>query len=168
MVKLEVLGGLALNKFHPSKLKVTFFPPATPYKPVDERKYTVNYKDNTGEIFLTIGYCYETGAFYQYDAVFAEWIPQLGQYILKGKVFISDSNFDEQTAKYRFQRMQNDLPIAISAIIYGDRQLFQYYPWLLDCPIYIHFESNDPQFQRILYIGTPRYFLYSTLQTTNS
>ncbi len=53
-------------------------------------------------------------------------------------------------------------------MIYGDQTLFTSFPWLLDAPIYIQFESEFPQYNQILYYGRPRDFLYTTTQQTVS
>ncbi|MFE8699328.1 staygreen family protein [Cytobacillus sp. FJAT-54145] len=155
-----------MSKFNPSKLSVTFLPPVTPFKPVDERKYTLTHSDETGELFLTVGYCFDMSAIKPKfrDEVLAEWIPRMGQYILKGKVYVSGGEFDEQYSKIRFMIFQRELKLALTAMIYGDRAFYQNYPWLLDSPIYIQFESNFPQYNQLLYYGTPRQFLNEALQ----
>lgn len=148
-----------MNEFDPTKLRVTFFPPATPYKPIDERKYTLMKSHKTGEYFLTIGYCYDSSLMSSNKEILAEWVPRMGQYILKGKVSIRDENMDEKQAKIHFLSLQKELRIALFHIVYGDYVLYQNYPWLLDSPIYIQFESSFAQFQQLLYCGTPRQYL---------
>lgn len=150
-----------MSKFDPAKLSVTIFPPATPYKPVDERKYTLTHIDTTGELFLTIGYCYDYQAINEKfrDEVLAEWKPRMGQYTLIGKVYVSNGEFDEKYAMVRYLIFQRELPLALTAIVYGDQALYQNHPWLLDAPIYIQFESSYTQFQQFVYYGTPRQYL---------
>lgn len=150
-----------MNEMDPTKLRVTFFPPATPYKPVDERKYTLLKTDHTGEYFLTIGYCYDSSLMNSpsHKEILAEWIPRMGQYILKGKVHMSDGEMDEKQARIRFMMLQKELKLGLYYIVYGDYAFYQNYPWLLDSPIYIQFESTYPKFQKILYYGTPRQIL---------
>lgn len=159
-----------MSKFNPSNLSVTFLPPATPFKPVDERKYTMTHSDETGELFLTVGYCYDESAIDPKfrDEVLAEWIPRMGQYVLSGKVYVSGGEYDEQYAKIRFMIFQRELNLALTSIVYGDRALYQYYPWLLDSPIYIQFESVFPLYNQMLYFGTPRQYLTAALQQSVS
>lgn len=154
-----------MSKFNPSKLSVTYLPPATPFKPVDERKYTLTHSDDTGELYLTVGYCYDMDAINPKfrDEVLAEWVPRMGQYVLSGKVYVTGGEFDEQYSKIRFMIFQRELSLALTAIVYGDRAFYQHYPWLLDSPIYIHFESTFPQFNQTLFAGTPRHFLTAAL-----
>jgi hypothetical protein len=159
-----------MSKFNPSKLRVTFFPPATSFKPVDERKYTMTHNDETGELFLTVGYCYDVSAINPTfrDEVLAEWVPQMGQYVLKGKVYVGGEEFDEQYSKIRFMIFQRELTEALTTIVYGDRAFFQNYPWLLDSPIYIHFESVYPLYNQSLYQGTPRQYLMAAFHQSVS
>lgn len=154
-----------MSSFNPTKLSVTFIPPLTRYKPVERRKYTLTHSDRTGNLFLTIGYCYDVNAINPMlrDEVLAEWVPQMGQYVLRGKVYISGGEYDEQYSNIRFLIFQRELNKALTAIVYGDRELFQSYPWLLDSPIYIQFDSNFQSFNRMLYYGTPRTFLASVM-----
>ncbi|WP_077212998.1 staygreen family protein [Bacillus dakarensis] len=159
-----------MSKFNPSNLSVTFLPPATPYKPVEERKYTMTHSDETGELFLTVGYCYDISMINaeKHDEVLAEWVPSGGQFVLKGKVHVSGGEFDEQYSKVRFMIFQRELNLALTAIIYGDRIFFHNYPWLLDSPIYIEFESIYPTYHQVLYYGTPRQYLASALKQSVS
>ncbi|PWW25821.1 staygreen protein [Cytobacillus oceanisediminis] len=155
-----------MSKFNPSKLAVNYLPPATEFRPVDRRKYTLTHSDATGELFLAIGGYYDLNAIRPKfrDEVFAEWQPQMGQYVLSGKVYISGGEFDEQYSKIRFMIFQKELDLALTAMVYGDSSFYSNYPWLLDSPIFIHFESVYPQFSKILYYDTPRKYLQAALQ----
>lgn len=152
---------LAMSTFDPNKLSVTFLPPVTPFKPLEERKYTMTHSDTTGELFLTVGYCFDVSCINPTirDEVIVEWVPQMGQYMLAGKVHVSGGEYDEQYAKLRFMIFKRDLILALTSIVYGDRAFYQFYPWLLDAPIYIQFESNYPEFDQLLYYGTPRHYM---------
>lgn len=158
-----------MSKFNSSKLAVRYLPPATEFRPVDRRKYTLTHSDSTGDQFLAIGGYYDVNAINTKfrDEVFAEWLPQMGQYVLSGKVYISGGEFDEQYSKVRFLIFQKELDLALTAIIYGDRSFYSNYPWLLDSPIFIHFESAYPQFSKILYYGTPRQYLKADVQSVS-
>lgn len=155
-----------MSKFNPSKLSVEYLPPATEFRPVDRRKYTLTHSDATGELFLAIGGYYDLNAIKPKfrDEVFAEWLPQMGQYVLSGKVYISGGEFDEPYSKIRFMIFQKELELALTAIVYGDRCFYSNYPWLLDSPIFVHFESVYPEFSKMLYYGTPRQYLKAALQ----
>ncbi|MGD6895648.1 staygreen family protein [Bacillus infantis] len=155
-----------MSQFNPQKLSVRYLAPATEQKPVDARKYTLTHLDETGELFLSIGCVYDYSSVNKKfrDEVLAEWLPQMGQYVLKAAVYVSGGEFDEKTSKMRYMIFQREMDLALKAIIYGDRSFFTSYPWLLDSPIYVQFESVFPQFSKIIYYGTPRQYLNSLQQ----
>lgn len=155
-----------MSLFIPSKLSVSYLPPSTPFRPLDGRKYTLTHSDVTGELFLTIGCQFDNSKINTNlrDEVLAEWIPQLGEFQLWGSVYISGGEFDESYAKVRYLIFQKELELAIKAIVYGDQSFYSCFPWLLDSSIYIRFNSIYPQFQQVLYYGTPRQYLTSIFQ----
>lgn len=152
-----------MSNFIPSKLSTTFFAPVSAYCPVKGRKYTLTHSDKTGELFLSIGcsYDYKTIDNKLRDEVLAEWVPYMGNFMLWGSVHVSGRDFDENIARIRYVIFQKELQLALTAIIYGDRDIYSNYPWLLDAPIYVRFESDFPQFNKVFYFGTPRAFLHS-------
>lgn len=155
-----------MNNWDPTKITVLYLPPATEFRPVDRRKYTWTQSKTTGESYLSIGYQYDFNAIQEEfrDEVLAEWTPQMGQYVLSGKIFISDESFDEKYANIRFLIFQREVKSALAAMIYGDRPFFSNYPWLLDSPIYIHFQSNYKDYNKIIYYETPRQYLNEAMQ----
>lgn len=157
---------LAMSLFIPSKLSVSYLPPATPLRPLDGRKYTLTHSDETGDLFLTIGCQYDSNKIKinLRDELLAEWIPQMGEFQLWGRVYISGGEYDESYAKVRFMIFQKELELALKAIVYGDQSFYSCFPWLLDSPIYIRFDSVYPQYQQVLYYGTPRQYLTSIFQ----
>lgn len=151
-----------MSEFNPSKLHVTYLPFVTEYHPVTGRKYTLTHSDETGQLFLSVGYNYDLGAINlnKRDEVLAEWTSYRGHYLLQGKVYITGGEYNEQSAKVRFMIFQRELHLALTAIIYGDQNFYQSRPYLLDAPIYIQFQSILPQFHQVKYFGTPRLYLY--------
>jgi hypothetical protein len=150
-----------MTKFKPEKLSVKYIPPATSFEPVDRRKYTLTHSDTTGELFLSIGHTYDYQAinFKMRDEVLADWIICNGEYLLFGNVYISNGEFDNNMSKIRYMIFKRELELALTGIIYGDRSFFTYYPWLLDTPIYVQFASIYPEFNDLIYYGTPRKYL---------
>lgn len=150
-----------MSLFQPSKLTVSYLPPVTPIRPIEGRRYTMTHNDQTGDLFLTIGLQYDISMINTKlrDEVLAEWIPRNGEFQLFGRVYISNGEFDEKYATVRYMIFQKELTLAIKAIVYGDQCFYSYFPWLLDSPIYIHFESNFSSFNQVLYYGTPRQYL---------
>jgi hypothetical protein len=158
-----------MSKFMPDKLTVTYLLPATPYEPVDSRKYTLTHSDTTGELFLSIGnvYDFQSINFTMRDEVLAVWITRNGEYVLYGNVYISKGEFDKNMARIRYMIFKKELELALTGIIYGDRSFFTNYPWLLDAPIYIQFTSVFPEFNKLEYYGTPRKYLNIAKRTRN-
>ncbi|WP_066371996.1 staygreen family protein [Neobacillus fumarioli] len=152
-----------MTKFNASKLCTQFLPSTTECMPVKGRKYTLTHSDATGELFLSIGTQYNLSAinFKIRDEVLAEWIEHNGQLIFKGKVYVSGGEFDEHSSKQRFMIFQREMKLALTAIFYGDRKFFSCFPQLLNSSIFIQFESIYPQYNQVLYFGSPRQYLDS-------
>jgi hypothetical protein len=152
-----------MTEFNPEKLHVTFEPPTTSFSPIQGRKYTLTHSDETGELFLAVGKRYDLDAIDQKlrDEVLAEWKTRNGEYVLMGKVHISTGEFDEKLAKIRYMIFKKEMNLALTGMVYGDREFYVHNPWLLDSPILVHFESVYPEFNEVLYFGTPRYYLAS-------
>ena len=158
---------LVLSSFIPSKLTTNYLAHATPLLPVEGRKYTLTHSDITGQLFLAVGYEYNIRAINPKlrDEVIAEWVPQMGEFSLYGRVYVSGGEFDEMNAKARFLIFKKELNLAITAMVYGDKVFFMNYPCLLDAPIFIRFESIYTQFNQIQFYGTPRQFLNAATST---
>lgn len=159
-----------MSNFIPSNLTIAYQPPATAFGPVEGRKYTLTHSDVTGQLFLSIGteFDYKNTNPKFRDEVLAEWIPKMGEFILWGRVYVSGGEYDEKYAKVRFLIFQKELELALKAMIYGDQTFLTNFPWLLDAPIYIQFESVFSKYNQVFYYGTPRYYLYSIDQQTVS
>ncbi|WP_066366436.1 staygreen family protein [Neobacillus fumarioli] len=154
---------LQIIEFKASKLHTEYLSHTNEWSPIIGRKYTLTHSDTTGDLFLTIGNHYNLAAINLKirDEVVAEWIRNGKQFIFIGKVYISGGEFDEYSSKQRFLIFQNELKLALTAIFYGDRIFFRYHPELLSSSVYILFKSIYPQFNQILYYGTPQQYLNS-------
>ncbi len=150
-----------MSEFKPEMLTVNYLPPATAFVPVDSRKYTLTHSDQTGELFLGVGNVYDYRAinYKMRDEVLADWVTVNGEYLLYGKVYISNGEYDKNMSRIRYMIFKKELDLALTAIIYGDRSFFGYHPWLLDAPIYVQFSSIFPEFNKVIYYGTPRKYL---------
>lgn len=141
-------------------IETAILPPATVCSPVEGRKYTVTHDDNTGEIFVTVGHEYDYGKINKLrDEVLAEWIPHVGQYVLYGRVYVSGGEYDESQTRLRYMIFKREMDKALHAIVKGDETFFRYFPWFLESPIYIHFESINPTYNHVLQFGIPRDYL---------
>ncbi|WP_201714995.1 staygreen family protein [Rossellomorea arthrocnemi] len=150
-----------MSDFKPEKLSVQYLPPASIFNPIDNRKYTLTHSDTTGAMFLSIGCHFDLEKINpsMRDEVLGEWKRNLGQYTLTGKVYVSEGEFDQQLSNVRFMIFKRELPLALAAIVNGDKGFYTYHPWLLDAPIIICFESIFPEYQQTLYFGKPRQYL---------
>nr|WP_286181142.1 MULTISPECIES: staygreen family protein [unclassified Bacillus (in: firmicutes)] len=151
----------AVSKFKPERLSVNFIPPATAFVPIDSRKYTLTHSDITGELFLAVGnvYDYQAINYEMRDEVLADWITINGEYLLYAKVYISNGEYDLNMSRIRYMIFKKELDLALTAMVYGDKNFFTYYPWLLDAPIYVQFSSIYAEFNQVAYYGTPRTYL---------
>ncbi|WP_042348482.1 staygreen family protein [Bacillus massiliigorillae] len=149
-----------MTVFDVDKLSTFILPPATSTAPVAERKYTMTHDDRTGNLFVTIGYSFDTCSLTAMrDEVLAEWVPHHGQFALIGKAYVSGGEYDANTAQVRYLIFKKEMETALQAIVNSDRSFFEHFPWFLDFPIYIHFESILPQYNQVINYGTPRSYV---------
>jgi hypothetical protein len=143
-----------MERLNPEKLNVEFRDGVTATDPVIGRKYTLTHSDVTADLFLTIGLEY---AFDQItnmrDEVLAEWQEDNNSPFLSVYVFVGD--FGPVITKIRDMIFRRELPLALEAIIYGDAELFSKYPQLKHAPIWVYFDSPDPEYEKFEYWGTP-------------
>ncbi len=142
-----------MKRLNPDKLHVTYLSGTTPDKLVVPRRYTLTHSDRTGELFLTIGSEYETKEISKLyvrlmrDEVLAELS---GDDNLLLNVFCHVSGgFVLGTAKWRYNILQRELPLALEAIRYGDKTLFEQNPELDDAPVLIRFKSNKRKYDNV-------------------
>lgn len=146
-----------MSSWDPEKLSVRVLYPANAVEPVIGRKYTLTHSDETGELFLDIGYVYNDQAINWEirDEVLAEWrLDPFGHPFLLGKAYVDQGEFSEDVAAKRFEIFNREMRTALTGMVRGDKPFFNNYNFLLEAPIYIQFQSTYPQFQKILYYGT--------------
>lgn len=143
-----------MKKLNPEKLYVEFRDGVTATSPLIGRKYTLTHSDETADLFLTIGLEY---AFDQIndmrDEVLAEWKHDKEAPVLYGYVYVGQ--FGPIITKVRDTIFRRELPLALEAMVYGDRELFSKYPQLKNAPIWIYFDSSDAKYEKFEYWGTP-------------
>lgn len=155
MKHVIVIGSDILKRLNPDKLHVEFRTGAVVTKPVIGRRYTLTHSDITADLFLTIGlqFAYNKVNFMR-DEVLAEWKTNNGFPFLCVYVYI-DGKFGKLSSAVRNAIFRRELPLALEAIIYGDRRFFDAHPGLKDAPIWIHFDSRKPKYNRFENWGTP-------------
>ncbi len=138
---------------HP--LYVEFRQGAAPAEPVAGRKYTLTHSDMTGELFLAIGMAYAYDRITKMrDEVLAEWRVGNGYPYLHVYVYV-DGQFGPAVSAVRNKIFRRELPLALGAIRNGDRRFFEVYPELDKAPLWIHFDSTIPSYNRFENWGTP-------------
>ncbi|SIT75450.1 staygreen family protein [Edaphobacillus lindanitolerans] len=139
-----------LEQFNPEKLFVQYRDGMTPMQPVIPRRYTLTHSDETGDLFLTIGteYAWDRVNTKMRDEVLGEWLMNGDCYLFCVYVYIGQGEFDQHVSAKRNEVFRRELPLALKAIRYGDRFLFNKYPNLDQANIIVSFTSAYPQFSK--------------------
>ncbi|WP_326564367.1 staygreen family protein [Bacillus andreraoultii] len=138
-----------LSKFNPGKLYVEYRDDITPFKPIIPRCYTLTHSDTTGDLFLTIGSGIALDKINSMrDEVVGEWRLKDNSLYYYVHLYIDQGEYDLVTAKKRNEIFRRELPLALTAIRYGDRSLFHIYPSLDDASVIVHFISANPSLAR--------------------
>lgn len=143
-----------MSRLNPEKLSVEFRKGVTTTEPIIPRHYTLTHSDLTAELFLTIGlkYAYDkTNA--MRDEVLGKWVKYNGRYFYYVYLYV-DGEFSPKVPAIRNYIFRRELPLALEAIRYGDKEFFTAHPELNDAPIIVYFMSTNPQFNRIENWGT--------------
>ncbi|TFE01331.1 staygreen family protein [Jeotgalibacillus sp. R-1-5s-1] len=144
-----------MKKLNPEQLYAKFGNGLTMMGPVIGRKYTLTHSDITADLFLTINqqFDYEKVNAMR-DEVLAEWKMANGCPFLYVSVYV-DGAFDPEVTALRDAIFRRELPLALEAIRYGDRRFFAAHSALDFAPIWIHFSSTNPLYNKFEYWGTP-------------
>ncbi len=139
-----------MSKFNPEKLFVQYRNGVTTTQPVIPRRYTLTHSDETGDLFLTIGneYAWDKVNTKMRDEVLGEWIVNGGCLYFYVYVYIDQGEYSQNAATKRNEVFRRELPLALTAIRYGDRLLFNKYAYLDCATIIVNFISTYPQFAR--------------------
>jgi hypothetical protein len=63
-----------------------------------------------------------------------------------------------RSARLRYQIFEDELPLVLEALRYGDRSFFAAHPQLDNAPIWVHFESTVPRYNVTESWGVPAYY----------
>lgn len=132
-----------MSDFNKEKLVVNFGEGISKKAPIEPRKYTLTHSDETGELFLSIGKCYDyTNITAMRDEVLGTWICDLdSNYSLKLEILV-DGCGDDKVSERRNKIFRKELPLAIKAIIYGDRAFIEELEFLNESKIKVKFKSR--------------------------
>lgn len=138
-----------LEKLNPEKLSIEFREGVTANSPLLGRKYTLTHSDITGDLFLTIGLNYALDKINKMrDEVLGEWNRKNNRYVLNIYVYL-DGKFGLINAAVRNFIFRKELPLALEAIVYGDRELLNFNKELYNSNIIVHFISTIPYYNKV-------------------
>ncbi|MER1998514.1 MAG: staygreen family protein [Lysinibacillus sp.] len=135
-----------MTKFNPERLTVDYRDGVSPLAPVTSRSYTLTHSDLTGELFLTIGkqFPWDKVNTEIRDEVLGIWRMERNGLLFNVYVFTAIEGHDINAAIRRTEIFQRELPLALTAIRYGDKYLFDFHPFLDDAFIIVHYLSIYP------------------------
>ncbi len=144
-----------MRRLDPEKLYVEFRPGVTTTEPILGRKYTLTHSDITVELFLTIGLQFAYNKITSMrDEVLAEWRNSNCGLFLYVYVYVGD--YGPAMNAIRNTIFRRELPLALEAIVYGDKKFTTSNPLLINAPIWIQFDSTDPTYNQFEYWGTAK------------
>lgn len=137
------------GRLQPEKLSVEFRG-VGPTFPIVGRRYTLTHSDRTADLFLTVGteYAWERLGPMR-DEVLAAWRMVDNKPVLWVQVLVAASETGPVSAGIRNQIFRRELPLALQAIRFGDRALFEISPALDNAPVVVEFRSACPWFSRV-------------------
>lgn len=155
-----------MSRLTPEKLTVEFSEGTTETSPVIPRRYTLTHSDITAELFLHIGddFAYDKITDIR-DEVLGEWLIINGSIVYYIYLQVGIESGQKETTNLRDQIFRRELPLALEAIRYGDKQLFTQYPELDYLPIFVLFIYNGVESNKAEYWGT---FSDYDITSTNS
>jgi len=142
-----------MTRLIPEKLHVKYLPGAGRDSLASPRCYTLTHSDLTGDLFLTIGQCYDTRQISKLytrlmrDEVLAELRKDPKGYSLNVYCHVSGGLVFGR-AKRRYEIFCSELSLALEAIRCGDRILFDQDHKLDQIPVLVHFKSSDKGYDK--------------------
>ena len=139
-----------MSLFTPERLSVEFRNGMTDLGPIIPRHYTLTHSDTSGELFLTIGtqFAWDQINKELRDEVLGVWHLNENQLSYHVFFYLDQGEYDLSNVKRRNEIFRRELPLALTAIRYGDRKLFYCYPSLDYAKITTFFISSYPAFTK--------------------
>lgn len=142
-----------MRELNPLKVFVQYRDIMKPYEPVIGRKYTITHSDTTAELFVFVAPNYaEDQITRMHDEVRVTWEQNKKGLALIGSVIV-DSKDVTGNAYIRNNIFYSEMPTALQALRQADRFLFDKEPELDDTPVFIHFISSNPAYDKIYDFG---------------
>lgn len=139
-----------LSDFNKEKLNVVFATDIDKSGPIIPRRYTLTHSDETGELFLSIGKYYDYSKVNESrDEVLGCWnYDENNLYYLRFEVLLDACGGEEKLA-IRNKIFRDELPMAIKAIIYGDREFLLGCGELYESKVIIKFKSSNKNYSAV-------------------
>ncbi len=133
-----------MSRLNPNKLYVEYREGVTATQPIIPRRYTLTHSDITADLFLTIGPDYAFDKITRMrDEVLGEWVNAGEGYIYAVYLQVDGLTGMTNIRNYVFRR---ELPLALEAIRYGDKEFFRTHQEFDFYPIVVYFKSQDPRY----------------------
>jgi hypothetical protein len=146
-------GAYEVRELNPQKVFVQYRGELSPYEPVLGRKYTITHSDTTAELFVFVAENYaEDQVTKMRDEVRISFEHTEKGYQLIGSVLV-DGEGVKGNAYIRNKIFYNEMPTALQALRRGDRFLYQKDPALDKTPVFIHFISGSPTYDKTYDFG---------------
>lgn len=145
-----------MSKFDPQKLTVYYDENCDISIPINGRKYSLSHSDDTGDLFLTIGKKF----YYKDDQTVIAELRQTkcGDIIMEVYIQV-DGNGGIEATRIRDKIFRRELPLALKAIIYGDRK-FIVSNGLINTCIRVKFQSKYSEYNVVEQWGKIGNFYY--------
>lgn len=135
-------------EFKPEKLFVNFENGINDRPGIIPRTYTMTHSDKTGDLFVTVGSIYDWDKISETrDEVLAEWVNEDNRYKIKVYVHLDGQKGLKETS-IRNEIFRRELPLALTAIRYADRNFFNENCDLDNIPIIVHFNSSVDDYNK--------------------
>ena len=144
------MGVNSMSKFSPERLTVEYRDGVSATEPIISRCHTLTHSDFTGQLFLTIGiqFAWDKVNTDMRDEVLGVWNMEGNSLYYNVYVYVDKEDQDLNAAIKRNEVFRRELPLALTAIRYGDRFIFERYPSLDNAFIILNFISRYPQLNK--------------------
>lgn len=142
-----------MRELNPQKVFVQYRDIMKPYEPIMDRKYTITHSDITAELFVFVAQNYAEDQITRIrDEVRVAWEQNRKGLALIGSVVVDGSGVIGD-AYIRNNIFYKEMPTALQALRQADRFLFDKNLNLDNTPVFIHFISNNPIYDKTYDFG---------------
>ena len=133
-------------------------------EPIAGRCYTLTHSDFSGDLFLSVGLDFDKKAIsglytrLMRDEILAEWLKEEDNFSLHVYCHVS-GGIILGTAGWRYSIFKRELPLVLSCIYNGDKDLFAEHQNLKDSVIFVYFKSKNKKYDKVEKWGKPSDFI---------